>query len=207
MLPPQVQAQLDRASARVRSKRTASRTFSTSICSPEWNRFIMEWAPISARFVEEALAGFQKQPLREIKAISAADHAAGANASFQPSTGQVCLSPSYVEGKPGTTLEKLTHEFVHAALNDFPEGEEFFEEGAADHSTWVLAHAPIWGAHREDMIEAARFNIAMRQERAFRTQSEYDRKRWAGGLCSSLLYGPWIVARLRNKKLAGDLTW
>lgn len=198
---------LEAAAARARTRRAGIR-FRTSICSPDWNSFIEHWAPISAAFVSEALAGFQLQPLPDISAVTDAAHAAGANASFNPSTGEVRLHPDVVEGKIGTTLEKLTHEFVHAALNDFPAEEDpFYTEGFVDYSVWVLAHSSIWGPHREAMKEAAKVNIANRRDRAMRDTSDYDRKRWAGGVFAEQAHGPWIVARLRHRKLEGNITW
>jgi hypothetical protein len=133
-------------------------------------------------------------------------HSAGATASFNPMTGQICLSTS-VSGKPGQTLEKLTHEMIHGSLAAFPEGDPFYEESYVDYSVWVMAHAPAWNPYRDAMIEAAAFNIKFRRERALATNTDYDRKRWAGGVYAMLAYGPFIIARLRNKKLEGDLTW
>jgi hypothetical protein len=133
--------------------------------------------------------------------------AAGANASFNIQTGQIRLG-RHVEGNPGMTLEKLTHEMIHGSLAQFPEGDVFFEEGTVDYSVYVLAHAPIWGRYRDQMIEAAAYNIECRRERAQHEESdEYDRKRWAGGLFTSTLYGPRIITRLLRKKIVGNLTW
>ncbi len=128
-----------------------------------------------------------------------------ATASFA-ANGQVRLSAT-VAGSPGTILEKLTHEFTHGSLNDFPEGDPFYEEGYVDYSVWVMAHAPVWGEHREAMIQAAEYNIAQRRERALRLGSDYDRKRWAGGVYAMHALGPFIIASLRMKKLEGNLTW
>lgn len=202
--PEQVQTYLNNAAF---SNRTASQRFSCSICGNEWDRFIEDWAGKCYTFVAQALGPYQKEPLPVIQAVPEAMHANGVNASFAPGTGQISLVPTIVCGKPGTTLEKLTHELIHASLNDFPEGDPFYEESQVDYSTWVLAHAPIWGQHREQMIEAAAFNIQCRRERAFKTGSDYDRKRWAGGVFASMAYGPFIVARLHQKKLEGDFTW
>jgi len=203
-LPKFVQQDLNQASF---CTRTASKRFSCSICGNDWDQFIEEWASKCYDFVAQALGPYQKEPLPQILAIDEAYHAAGVNASFTPGTGQICLVPSVVCGKPGTTLEKLTHELIHASLNDFPEGDPFYEEGQVDFSVWVIAHAPFWGSHRDQMIEAAAFNIKCRRERAFKTGTDYDRKRWAGGVYASMAYGPHIIARLRQKKTEGDLTW
>lgn len=194
--------------------RTASEAAKTArshfVClafkSPEWNRFVEEWASKSYAFVAHALGPFQKEPLQEIIGMHDGAHSGGANASFDPGSGRITLS-SVVEGKPGITLEKITHELIHASLNDFPEGDTFYEEGFVDYSTWVMAHAPAWEPYRSEMIEAAAFNIRCRRDRAFKGGSDWDRKRWAGGLYASLAYGPHVVARLRQKKLEGDLTW
>lgn len=209
--PEQVQTYLRNVSSitisRTRGTRTASNGFSCTICGNDWDSFIEQWAYKCYGFVAHALGSYQKEPLRTIQAIPEAMHANGVNASFAPGTGQISLVPSVVCGQPGITLEKLTHELVHAALNDFPEGDMFYEEGFVDYSVWVMAHAPFWGPHREQMIEAAAFNIKCRRERAIKTQSDYDRKRWAGGMFASMAYGPFIIARLHQKKLEGDLTW
>jgi hypothetical protein len=202
--PKPVQQDLNRASF---CSRTASKRFTCKICGNDWDRFIENWAPKCYTFVAQALGPYQKEPLPEIQAIDEAYHASGVNASFAPGSGQISLIPSVVCGNPGITLEKLTHELIHASLNDFPEGDPFYEEGQTDFSVWVLAHAPIWGSHRDQMIEAAAFNIECRRERALKTGTDYDRKRWAGGLYASVAYGPHIIARLKQKKLEGDLTW
>lgn len=202
--PAEVQHTLRTAS--ILPKR-AAKQFTTSVCSPEWNKFIEEWAPKCYAFVAQALGPYQQEPMSEILSIHDGAHSGGANASFQPDNGQVRLSPSIVEGKPGTTLEKLTHEFMHASLAGFPEGDPFCEEGAVDYSVWVMAHAPIWGEHRQAMIDAAAFNIECRRDRAMRDLSDYDRKRWAGGLFFNMAYGPWIVTRLKLRKAEGNFTW
>lgn len=197
-----------RKTLRTASQKTAgSRSFQCSVFEDAaWNTFVETWAPVIYDFVGHALGPYGRQPRPEILPLSAADHASWATASFEPSTGQVRLSTS-VQGNPGQTLEKLCHEFIHGSLNDFPEGDPFYEEGQVDYSTWVLAHAPIWGEHREAMIKAAAYNIAQRRERAFRTGVDYDRKRWAGGLHAMYAYGPFIITRLKMKKLEGDLSW
>jgi hypothetical protein len=158
-------------------------------------------------FVAQALGRYASEPQPEFLSISDGAHCAGVNASFQPNNGQIRLAGSVIENRPGTTLEKITHELVHASLADFPEGDPFYEEGFVDYSVWVMAHAPIWGAHRDDMIEAAAFNIACRRDRAMNDTSDYDRKRWAGGVFCSFAHGPWIITRLRTRKTEGNPTW
>lgn len=179
--------------------------FSCKIFPDAWNGFVELWAPRIHSFVAEALGPYAINPLPVIEPISDAFHAAGANASFS-SRGQICLGPHMV-GDPGVTLEKLTHEMLHASLAAFPEGDPFYEEGVVDYSTWVLAHAPYWEPYRADMIKAAADNIRNRRERAFSTRTDYDRKRWAGGLYASMAYGPHIIATFRQRKLEGNLTW
>jgi hypothetical protein len=209
-IPSDVDAMLRRASAAVaHSSRVAgsSIAFSSKICGSSWDNFIETWAPKCYLFVAQALGPYAQQPRPEILGISDGAHSAGVNASFQPDNGQIRLVGSVVQDRPGTTLEKLTHELVHASLADFPEGDPFYEEGFVDYSVWVMAHAPIWGEHREDMIKAAAFNIACRRDRALRDTSDYDRKRWAGGVFCSFAHGPWIITRLRTRKTEGNLTW
>jgi hypothetical protein len=208
-LPSDVEAMLRRASAFVHSSRTAGSTFAftSKICGNEWDRFIEEWAPKCYAFVAQALGPYAVQPKPEILGISDGAHSSGVNASFQPDNGQICLAGSVVDGRPGTTLEKLTHELVHASLAEFPEGDPFYEEGFVDYSVWVMAHAPIWGEHREAMVEAAAFNIACRRDRAMKDTSDYDRKRWAGGVFCSFAHGPWIITRLRTRKTEGNFSW
>lgn len=204
MIPPKVQALLKTASSSVR----ASRQFSSNICGDEWDGFISHWASICYGFVQEALGPYATEPLPVILPLSDPSHSAGANASFEPGSGQVRLSPSVVRGKPGITLEKLTHEFTHGALADFPDGDDvFYTEGFVDYSVWVMAHAPVWGAFRQPMIDAAAFNIKCRRDRAMRDLSDYDRKRWAGGLFCSTMHGPWIIAKLKMRKAEGELRW
>jgi hypothetical protein len=203
-IPEEIQRHLRVAS----TMKVAGKAFTCCICDdPEWNGFIETWAAKIYVFVAQALGGYQKEPLPEILAIADGDHTGGANASFQPGTGQVRLSPSIVEGKPGITLEKITHEFMHASLADFPEGDPFYEEGFVDYSVWVMAHAPVFEPFRKEMIEAASFNIECRRDRALRDLSDYDRKRWAGGLFCSIHHGPWIVPKLKIRKAEGEFRW
>lgn len=202
--PKKVQGLLKQASS---SKRASHKTFRCQTFGVEWNQFVENWAPKCYDFVAEALGGYQKEPLPEILAVSDAQHAAGVNAAFSPVSGQIWLHPSSAEGRAGTTLEKLTHELVHAALADFPEGDPFYEEGFVDYSVWVMAHAPFWGEHRESMIAAAEYNILARRERAIKTHAEYDAKRWAGAVYCSVAHGPWIIWKLREAKSEGRLRW
>lgn len=199
---PAVQAMLRTASEDTESQRM----FVCRFLSPEWNAFVEHWAPIIYDFLGHALGPYGREPLPEILQMPDGQHSAGATASFDPNTGQVRLCAS-VEGKPGQTLEKLTHEFTHGSLALFPEGDPFYEEGFVDYSVWVMAHAPIWGEHREDMIEAAAFNIKMRRERAMLDLADWDRKRWAGGLYAALSRGPFIIASLRHRKAEGNYSW
>lgn len=203
-LPAKIQELLVEAST---STKCASRRFTCNVCGNDWDRFIEEWAARCYIFVAQALGPYQKEPLPEILPLSDGAHSSGANASFQTNNGQIRLSGSVVMGKPGITLEKITHELIHASLAAFPEGDPFYEEGFVDYSVWVMAHAPIWGQYRQDMIKAADFNIKCRRDRALRDLSDYDRKRWAGGLFCASMHGPWILAKLRMRKMQGDLHW
>lgn len=203
-LPSKIQELLVEAST---PTKCASRRFTCNVCGNDWDRFIEEWASRCYIFVAQALGPYQKEPLPEILPLSDGAHSSGANASFQPDNGQIRLSGSVVMGKPGITLEKITHELIHASLASFPEGDPFYEEGFVDYSVWVMAHAPIWGQHQRAMIDAADFNIKCRRDRALRDLSDYDRKRWAGGLFCATMHGPWILAKLRMRKLQGDFHW
>lgn len=180
--------------------------FSCTIFGPDWNSFVEHWAPRIHAFVRNALGPYGTNPKPEILALTDGFHIAGANASFDTLSGQIRLATS-VEGLPGVTLEKLTHEMIHGALSKFPEGDPFYEEGYVDYSTWVAAHAPFWGPYRDAMIQAAADNIRNRRERALKTGNDYDRKRWAGGLYATTAFGPYIVAMLRQRKIEGNLTW
>ena len=205
-LPKDVQALLKTASTP--SPHNKVRKFRTTIFGNEWDQFVEEWAPRVYAFVEQALGDFPIEPLEEILAISPGHHSGGVNASFNPVTGQVRLCPSVVEGKPGATLEKLTHEFTHAALNDFPEGGSFHEEGAVDYSVWVMAHAPVWEPYRREMVHAAEYNIKCRKDRALGPGSNsFDIQRWCGGMWHMYAHGPWIVEKFRMKKIEKDFTW
>jgi len=206
MLPEQVQQRLDMASFRTR-RATFDMLFECHIFDNEWDDFVATWATKAYGFIRNTLGPFQKEPQPIILAVDDGHHSAGANASFQPDNGQVRLCPDYVVGRAGTTLEKITHELTHANLNDFPEGDPFYEEGVTDYCVWCMAHAPVWGPYRQEMIDAAAHNIAARRDRAMKTQTDYDRKRWAGGLYTSVAHGPWILSRLMQKKIEGDLTW
>jgi hypothetical protein len=209
MLPPNAQKSLNNASRRLQRTRTASfhMLFESRVCGNDWDRFIEQSAAKCYQFIQDCLGPFQREPKPTILSFPDGFHSAGANASFEPATGQIRLCPDYVQGKPGTTLEKLCHEMVHASLNDFPEGDSFYEEGFVDYSVWCMAHAPWWEPHRKAMIQAAAHNIAARREKAMRDLSDYDRKRWAGGLFCATVHGPWILPKLRTAKVEGNLHW
>ncbi len=202
-LPEDVQGML-----RTASEKTAStRQFVCKVFDdPAWNLFVEEWAPIIHAFVEQALGPYGTEPRSEILGLEPGMHISGATASFDMMSGQARICQS-VQGKPGQTLEKLTHEFTHGSLSQFPDGDPFYEEGFVDFGTWVMSHAPIWEPHRKDMIAAAEFNIEHRRERAFHDLSDYERKRWAGGLYASLVRGPYLLSGLRMKKLENNFTW
>lgn len=199
-------AHLTLASEATKTRRASGRTFVCQFFAPEWNSFVEQWAPIIYDFVGHALGPFGKEPIPEILKMNDAEHSAGATASFNPSTGQIQLCSS-VEGKPGQTLEKLTHEMTHGSLALFPEGDPFYEEGFVDYSVWVMAHAPVWGEFRDSMIDAAAFNIKMRRERAMLDLSDWDRKRWAGGFYASCSRGPFIISSLRHRKMENNYNW
>ena len=181
--------------------------FSCDVFGSEWDQFVDHWAPKIHSFVFTALGPYGKSPAPVILPIEDGFHIAGANASFSPATGQICLG-AHMEGQPGVTLEKLTHEMIHASLAEFPDdGDPFYHEGVADYGTWVMAHAPYWGCYREAMIKAAADNIRNRRERMLRTDNDYDRKRWAGGIFMATAYGPYVITRYRQRKLDHNLTW
>jgi hypothetical protein len=172
----------------------------------DWNKFVEEWAPKVHNYLLGALGPFGTEPLPTILPMSDGMHMSGATASFDMVSGQVRLCSS-VDGNPGQTLEKLTHEFVHGSYSQFPSEDVFYDEGMVDYSTWLLAHAPIFGEYRQQMIDAAAYNIKMRRERAKTTNTDYDRKRWAGGCFASMFLGPQLIHRMKMKKAEGDYTW
>lgn len=208
-LPSEVQRQLDEASTRLGRIKMAQLVvlFESRICGNEWDRFVENAATKCYAFVQDCLGPFHKEPQPAILTVEDGSHSSGANASFQPDNGQIRLCPDYVVGRAGTTLEKVCHELLHANLDGFPEGDPFYEEGYVDFSVWVIAHAPYWGEHRDSMIRAASHNIALRRDRAMKDLSDYDRKRWGGGLFCSTFHGPWILSKLRMRKAEGDLRW
>lgn len=200
-LPPPVHHLL-----RTASSARSLRGFRSHVFGDPWDRFVEAWAPKIHAFVGEALGPYGTEPLPDILPLPEGMHAAQATASFDLLSGQIRLATS-TRGRPGMILEKLTHEMVHGSLAQFPQGDSFTDEGFVDYSTWLLAHAPVWGEHRGAMIDAAAFNIKLRRERAFKDLSDYDRKRWAGGLFASQVHGPFLIARLRARKLEGNFTW
>ena len=202
-IPGSVQRYLRTASLKTASQRV----FQCEVFDdPAWNQFVEQWAPVVHSFVESALGPYGVEPGEVIKPLGDGEHAAWATASFDPGSGQVRIS-HIVQGNAGQTLEKLCHEFTHGSLAHFPEGDPFYEEGFVDYSVWVMAHAPIWGEHREVMIHAAEYNIAQRKARAMRDLSDWDRKRWAGGVFAMYSRGPFIVSSLRAKKREEDFSW
>ena len=180
--------------------------FVCKVFNSDWDKFVEAWTPKIYNYLLGALGPFGRDPLPTILPMSDGMHMSGATASFDMHTGQVRISPS-VEGNPGQTLEKLTHEFTHGSYAQFPCEDEFYDEGYVDFSVWVLAHGPVYGEYRQQIIDAAAYNILMRRERAMRNLSDYDRKRWAGGTVADLFYGPMILHHMKRKKIEGDFTW
>jgi hypothetical protein len=180
--------------------------FVCKVFNSDWDRFVEAWLPKIHAYLIEALGPFGKEPLPTILPMTDGMHMSGATASFNMMTGQVQLSPS-VEGNPGQTLEKLTHEFTHGSYAKFPINDVFYDEGYVDFSVWVLAHSPTYGEYRQQIIDAAAYNVQMRRERSMRNLSDYDRKRWAGGTFASMFYGPMILHQMKMKKAEGDFTW
>lgn len=201
-LPADVERTLRTASVRA----AGTRTFQCRIFESEWDSFVETWAPVIFSFVQEALGPYGTTPLPTIHAMADGMHMSGATASFDMHSGQITLCRS-VEGNPGQTLEKLTHEMVHGSLSQFPSVDPFYDEGFVDYSTWVLSHAPVYEPHRRQMIDAAAYNIEMRRERAMKSLSDYDRKRWAGGVFASLAFGPLLLHKFRMQKADGNFTW
>lgn len=183
-----------------------TKKFKSLVFNSDWDKFVEEWTPKIYHYLLGALGPFGREPLPTILPMSDGQHMSGATASFDMETGQVRLCPS-VEGNPGQTLEKLTHEFTHGSYALFPSSDCFYDEGYVDFSTWVLAHAPVYGEYRQQIIDAAAYNIKMRRERAMRNLSDYDRKRWAGGCFASMFFGPMILHHIKMKKSEGDYTW
>lgn len=202
VLPKTAQNYLDTVSKTA----AITRKFECVAFGSDWDGFVASWMPILHSFVAEALGPYGREPLPIVLRMEDGMHMSGATASFNLGTGQIHICQS-VEGNPGQTLEKLTHELVHGALAQFPSNDVFYDEGFVDYSTWVLAHAPIYGELRERTIAAAAFNIKLRRERAMKDLSDYDRKRWAGGTFASFALGPMLLHKLRMKKAEGDFTW
>lgn len=202
ILPPTVDRMLRRASAA-----TSEQAFQCQFFPEHWNAFVETWSPRIHAFVLSALGPYGTNPLPRILTISPGHHMACINASFDLMSGQIRLGTHMVD-QPGATLEKLTHEMLHGALSQFPNDDDgYYTEGYVDYSTWVLAHAPIWGEHRDAMIQAAADNIRNRRERALKTGNDYDRKRWSGGLFAMTAFGPYIISMLRQRKAEGNFTW
>lgn len=201
-LPSAVSKLLKTASA----KAASGPKFQCAVFGPEWNQFVEAWLPRIYSFLQEALGPFGREPLPTVLPLPEGMHMSGATASFNMMTGQIQICSS-VEGNPGQTLEKLTHELVHGSLAAFPSVDPFYDEGYVDFSTWVLAHAPVYAELRSQVIDAAAYNIKMRRERAMRDLSDYDRKRWAGGTFASVCLGPMILHKLRMAKADGNFNW
>ena len=208
-LPPGALDHLTKASDAAWGSRRASSPilFTSSACGNDWDNFIADWAGRIYVLLYQALGPYHTEPKRHILPLEEGAHLSGANASFSPGDGQVRLCGSIVDGLPGITLEKITHEFLHASLAGFPEGDPFYEESFVDFSTFLIAHAPFWGIYRDAMIKAADQNIAYRRDRALQDLSDYDRKRWAGCVFASQAHGPWLLTKLRARKQEGTLYW
>jgi len=195
---------IDRLNAPSYRRASTLPKFRCTIFDPRWNSFVESWAPRIYRFVEQALGPYGTTVDGVIEEIDCGSYMAGANASFDLDSGKIKLSLP-LEGNSGRTLEKMCHEMVHASLAKFPQNDPFYDEGFVDFTVFILGHADIW--HPYDMLGAAAENIETRKKRAMLDQSDYDRKRWAGGLFASVSRGPWIVETLKMRKAEGNYQW
>jgi hypothetical protein len=192
---------------RAASLKSSAKTFKSVVFSdPDSNAFTEVWAARIYSYLYSALGPFGTEPLSTILPMPSGMHMSGATASFDMQSGQMTLCPS-VEGNQGQILEKITHEMVHGSYSQFPSNDEFYDEGFVDYSTWLLAHGPIYMDYRQQVIDSAAYNIKMRRERAMKNLSDYDRKRWAGGVFANVCLGPMLLHRMRMKKAEGDFTW
>jgi hypothetical protein len=203
VLPHEVMNDLARASWHTRH---ASAGFVCRVFDSQWDRFVEQWAPVAHNLILNALGPFGEEPNKVILPLEDGAHLAGVNASYMPGTGQIRLSRE-CHNDPGKSLEKLTHEMTHANLVGFPEGDPFYEEGFVDYAVWILSHAPCWGKFQSAVQKSAEDNIRTRLIRARLDQSDFDRKRWAGGVFASVVRGPWLLSILRSKKAEGNMTW
>lgn len=204
VLPDDIRALLRQAS--VKSAAQLQKKFTCDIFDSPWDQFVELWAPRIYALVFNALGPYGMEPKSEILKLQDGHHIAGATASFDPSSGQIRLSTS-IEDNPGQTLEKMVHEMIHGSLAQFPEGDPFYEEGYVDYSVWVVAHAPVWDSHQTAMIQSAANNIKIRRERAMKGGSDWDKKRWAGGLYAALSMGPYVISTLKQRKMERTFFW
>lgn len=162
--------------------------------SPTANAFLERWAEVSYMAIHRVLGDFQTEPLAVLLPLEEFMKAEGATASFETGKGQIRISAD-IERQPGAILEKITHELIHGSLDKMPAGDEFFEEGFVDYSTFLMAHLPVWGRYGQAMKDAAIFNIQKRK----------PTRRWAGGFYASRKYGKNLLSHLREAKKS--LTW
>lgn len=178
------------------------------VFSPEWNSFVVKWAGKIKPFLEEVLGPYGTEPLPHILPLNVmAIGKVPPSASFDMSTGQIQLTAA-MEGDPGRTLEKLTHEMVHGSLSQFPSEDEFYDEGFVDYSTLLLSAAPIYGPFGPAMAKSAQGNLFRRIKQGKQADATiYDQRRASGSIHAKLTYGQGLLEHLRNQKLARTYEW
>jgi hypothetical protein len=176
--------------------------------SPDWNAFVVHWAGKIKPFLELVLGPYGTEPASRIlplRAIVVGNVAP--SASFDMVTGQIELTPS-MEGDPGRTLEKLTHEMLHGSLSRFPSDDEFYDEGFVDLSTLLLSQASIYGELGPLMEKSARGNLVRRIKSGMQPNANpYDRRRACGAIHAKLTYGAGLIQHLRTQKMNGTFEW
>ena len=177
------------------------------VFTPEWCTFVQDWASRIHPFVETLFGPYGTEPHTVIEALPVSAKAIGASASFDMSSGQITLCPS-MEGDPGRTLEKLTHELLHGSFSDFPSVDPFYDEGFVDYTTLLLSSAPIYRDLGPAMQKSALGNIERRRQKGLAAgSSDYDRKRAMGAIFAKMAYGTQVVAHLRTQKMNRTFQW
>lgn len=171
-----------------------------------WDGVVERFAPICADIVVDRLGDWGTIPLEIIEPLENHLHTKlGVNASFDLLSGQISLHP-YMDGDLGTTLEKLTHEMVHGALSQFPQEDEFYDEGYVDYSVLILSRTGLYREFGKSMERAARYNLSHRAQLA-KGEDTYHHRRWAGARHAHHRYGDQILNVLKDKKTDRDFNW
>lgn len=184
----------------------AHRTFTCEASdNARWNAFVGQWASVAYDLVLDATGPFDREPDSVIERAPEQNYQhSGFTGMYLE--GQIYLHPS-LQDDPGKTVLLMTHEMLHASLQDFPPEETFYVEGFADYATMLLALRDEWGPMAQDIRWASKKLVEFRKGQALKCRCDTDAKRWAGFVFAGAAYGPDILSALKISKTLNPRSW